>query len=65
MIEFKKSTTQSAEAINEAGFTNKSENDAITKSGGGSDASAAIASFNEVMAEDYESKGSAWKKKLD
>ena len=30
MIEFKKSTNENAEAINEAGFTNKSENDTAT-----------------------------------
>lgn len=51
MIEFKKSISQSAEAINESGFTNKSENDTLTREAGGSDASAAIASFNQVLSE--------------
>ena len=46
MLEFKKSTNENADAINESGFTNKSENDIIAKEAGGSDAAAAIASYN-------------------
>ena len=65
MIDFKKLSKENAEAINESGFTNKSENDTLTKQAGGSDAQAAIASFNKVLSEDFEGKGSPWKIKLN
>ena len=66
MIDFKKAANKdNSEAINEAGFTNKSENDKVRDAAGGSNAEAAIASYNEIMKEQFEGKGSAWKVKLN
>ena len=65
MIDFKKGSKENSQAINEAGFTNKSENDKIRDAAGGSNAEAAIASYNDIMNEQFEGKGSAWNVKLN
>ena len=65
MLEFKKSTNENADAINESGFTNKSENDNVAKEAGGSDAAAAIASYTQIASEPLEGKDSPWNLKIN
>ena len=63
MIAFKNSTKENTDTINQS--ANKSENDKVTADAGGSNAEQAIASYNKCLQEDYDSKDSKWKLKLN
>jgi hypothetical protein len=61
LIDMKKAaTSDNTEAINEAGFTNKSENDKLAAEAGGSDQAANIASYYKIINEP-----TGWKVKLE
>jgi hypothetical protein len=51
MTDFKKSSKQNAEAVNEFEQHNKSSNELLARSAGGSDAAAAMASFKKILSE--------------